>query len=811
MDALVKDLRYAIRGLLRSPGFSAIAIVTLAVGTGANATVFSFVNALLLRPAPVVSDATELVSVFTSDFSSGPYGATSYPDFVSLARDTTAFSGLAAYDDAGVSVVTSGEMAERVRVSRVSGQFFTLLGLAPVRGRLLGEADAEAGASAVAVISHHLWLRAYGARDDTVGSTVRLADIPLVIVGVAPAGFESLDLGRTYEVWVPIPPAAANPETRGSRGFSVVGRLRAAVTLQQAQAQATALAAQLAREHPTTNRGTLQHPEDPRPIYVRWHTRLHPTFRGEIQTLASVLMMTVGLVLLIACANVAALLLSRATARGREMAVRVALGAGTRQLTRQLLVESFVLAAVGGGFGLLFALWTADALPAFFPPDQARMLGARIDASVVLFTVLIASVSSIVFGLAPALHAVRPPAAVALRTGGAGTGELRAGTRLRRLLVAAQVALAFVLLASASLLTRSVSGALAGDLGFTTRSAVLVSVEVPRSMEGGEAAAYFERLLGRIRGVPGVNAATLTRALPLSGSPRRGFRPEGYEARPGEARELPINVVEAAYFHTLGIPLLEGRSFNAHDGPQDTPVAIVNDVLARRYFGGKAVGRTIRDSFDRDLQIVGVVAAGPPRDPHADAEPMVYYPLTQEPASRLTLVARAAHDPGSLVEVVRRQALEADRRVPVFRAGTLEGLLLEALTTDRLIATLVKTSAGIGLLLALIGVYGVIAFAVARRTREIGVRMALGATRRNVLRLVLAEGIAVTLAGIALGGLGALVAARGLAALLPGVGAADPVTFVLVPGVVLASALLAAWIPARRALALEPSVVLRQD
>jgi hypothetical protein len=282
MDSLVKDLRYALRGLLRSPGFSAIAIFTLAVGTGANAAVFSFVNALLLRPAPVVSNAGELVSVFTSDFSSGPYGTTSYPDFVSLARDTAAFEVLAAYDDAGVSVITSGELAERVRVSRVSGRFFTALGLAPARGRLLDEAEAAPGAPAAAVISHDFWQRAYGARDDAIGSTVRLADVPLVIVGVAPAGFHSLDLGRAFDVWIPIPARAADPAARGSRHLNVVGRLRDRVTLAQADAQVTALAAQLAHDHPETNRGTLQHPERPRPFHVRWHTRLHPSFRGEV-------------------------------------------------------------------------------------------------------------------------------------------------------------------------------------------------------------------------------------------------------------------------------------------------------------------------------------------------------------------------------------------------------------------------------------------------------------------------------------------------------------------------------------------------
>jgi putative ABC transport system permease protein len=811
VDSAIQDLRYAVRGLLRSPGFTAIAVLTLALGTGANAAVFSFVNALLLQPPSAVSHPGELVSVFTSDFSSGPYGQTSYPDFVSLARDTDAFASLAAYEDVGRAVITAGDIAEMVRVSRVSGQYFHTLGLAPAHGRLLAHADMTLGPSTVAVISHRLWLSAFGGNPDHIGRTARLAGVPLVIAGVAPRGFESLRLGQSHDVWVPISPSDEDPLPRDRRGLEVIGRLRSGVTLDQAQAQVSALAAELARAHPETNRGTLQDPDAPRPMVVRWHTRLHPSFRGEVGALSVVLMATVGLVLLIACGNVAALLLSRATARAREMAVRLALGAGTRRLMRQLLVESLVLAALGGAFGLLFALWTVDVLPSFFPPDQARLLAARVDMRVAAFTALVAGLSSLAFGLAPALQAVRPSAASALRADDSRAGDSRVGTRLRRLLVAAQIALAFVLMVSASLLTRSLSGVLAADLGFATRSAALASIELPPSMAAAEAAAYFDRLLARIRRLPGVEAATLTRVLPLSGSPRRGFQPEGYVPRPGEGRELPINIVDPAYFQTLGIPLLQGRLFEAQDGPRSARVAIVNEPLAERYFGGRAVGRTIRDSWDRDLQIVGVVGAGPPRSPLAAAQPMVYYPLAQEASPRLTLVARTSGDPRALIASIRREAAAVDPRVPVFRPGTLEGLLDEALTTDRLMSALVNASALMALLLALIGVYGVIAYGVGRRTREIGVRMALGAARGDLLRLVLGEGAGVTLAGIAIGGVAAAAAARGLEALLPGVKGSDPIAFAVVPLALLAAALLAAWIPARRALALEPSLVLRQD
>jgi predicted permease len=810
MANVLKDLRYAVRGLARMPGFTAVALLTIAIGTGANTTVFSFVNALLLRPANGVPDASRLASVYTSDFSSGPYGQTSFPDFLSIEQEVTAFESLAAYADTGVSVLKTADTVERVRTARASARFFNTLGLEAAAGRLLSPTDAAANAPATAVIGHDLWRRAFGSASGIIGASVEIAGVPATIVGVAPAGFDGLDLGRAYDVWLP-QPSSAEEASRGSRAFNVIGRLRPNVSIEQADAQVTALAARLARAYPDTNRGTLQQPDQARPMHVVPHTRLQPGFRGEVTMFSGVMLAAVMLVLLIACANVSALLLSRATSRARDIAVRLALGAGRRRLVRQFLIESVLLGCAGGALGLLFALWTADVLPAFFPPEQARQLAVQVDIRVVGFTVFVALLSSLVFGLAPALHATRAGVTAALRGDAARSGDLRSGVRLRRALVASQIALACVLLSSAAVLVQSLSRALAADAGFETRDAVIGSLETPDPFTAAQTETYVTRLLETIEGVPGVESATLTLALPFSGGARRGFDLEGYQRREGEGRELNFNVVTPEYFRTLGIPLIGGRVFSRHDTAGSERVAIVNQPLARRYFGGAALGRELRDSRGTTLRIVGVVGPGAPRDVHLPAEPTVYYPFAQEPRPRMALIARTSGDASALRDLIRRQALAVDARVPVFRVMTLESLLSEALTTNRVVASLVAASAGMAVFLALIGVYGVMAFGVARRAREIGVRMALGATARDVILLVVGEGLAVTLGGVLAGGIAAMFATRALQASVAGVGSADLATYVTVPIVLAVTAILAAVVPAWRALALEPSLVLRTD
>jgi predicted permease len=808
MDSLLQDLRYAVRGFAKSPGFTALALLTLGLGTGANIAVFSFVNALLLRPAAGVVDPSSLVAVYTSDFSSGPYGTSSYPDYMSLKSEVDALEKLAAYRQGTAGLLKHGDAVERVRVMPVTSEFFQTLGLLPHHGRLLEPADYEGDAPRVAVIGADLWRRAFGSDPAVIGSTVAMNGQPLTIVGITPQEFTGLDLGTVFEVWIPLDGRGPSDIDRGSRSVSIVGRLRTGSGVDQADAQVRAVADRLGRAYPESNLGTLKSPDQPRPMLVRRHTRMHPDFReGEEGMISLIVLGAVLLVLLITCANVANLLLSRATSRGREMAIRLALGAGRQRLVRLMLTESLMLGTAGAALGVLTALWLSDALPSFFPAEQARQLDASIDLRVLGYALLIAILTSILFGLAPALQAMRTSAPSVLRGDAGRISDGRSGARARALLVAAQVALTMVLLVSAGLLVRSLTNALTADLGFATRNAVVAFIEQPADRSEARGRVYYDELLRQVRALPGITAATLTRALPLSSSGRRGFRIDGYEPRPGEDREFPINSVEPHYFEAMQIPIVAGRGFEPRDNATSARVAVVNELFARRFFGGRAVGRQITDSGDRRLTIVGVVRSVKFR---TDV-PFVYYPLAQMHTPRVALVARADGDALALADTVRRAVLEIDRDATIYRVGTLEAHLAETMAGDRLTATLVAWCAGLALVLALVGIYGVVSYAVGRRTREIGVRVALGAGPVQIVRLVLEEGIRVLALGITVGIAAALAAARLLESLLFGVSSSDTPTFALVAGALGLVAMMAAALPARRALTVNPVSVLRQD
>jgi predicted permease len=471
-----------------------------------------------------------------------------------------------------------------------------------------------------------------------------------------------------------------------------------------------------------------------------------------------------------------------------------------------------LLGLAGAAAGLLVALWTSDALPSFFPPEQAQMLDAGVDARVMAFCLLLSGAASLVFGLAPVLQALRPSAATALRQNTERSGESRLGARLRRGFVVVQVALAFVLLVAAGLLVRSLLNAVGADLGFGARRAVVASVEIPtHEMTPEVGDAYYREALARVRGLPGVEAAALGRTLPLSRASRRGFRVEGYQPRPGEDMELPINIVGPGFFEALRLPLLGGRDFDDRDTPSSTSVVIVNEVVATRYFGGNAVGQRIRDSRGTVLEIVGVVRAGVYLSVQEPPAPMVYYPLSQSYSPSMTLVARTAIDPAAVAESVRRELRRAHPGVAVFRITTLEVRLGEALAGDRLTASLVSVCGLLALALAMVGVYGVVAYSVVLRTREICVRVALGARPWHVVRLVLADGLGLTLAGAALGAAAAPAVARLLGSLLYLVSPTDPRTFAVVPLTLAAVTILAVGLPVGRALRVDPMAVLRQE
>jgi predicted permease len=812
MDSFLQDVRYAIRMLIKSRGVTVVALLTIGVGTGVNATAFGFVSALMLRPAPGVIDPRSLVAIYTSDYSSGPYGSSSYPDYLSLQSGTSAFAQIAAQQD-GTGVARIAEKVERVPVSAVTGEYFELLGVQPTIGRLLTTADTRPDAPPVAVLGHGLWRRSLDRNPAVLGMPLNVNGRTYSIVGVTAEGFDGLDLGQPVDVWTPLVPPAASPDARGNRTCSLIARLQPKATLAEAQAQLSGIANALGRDFPESNLGTLQAPAEPRAMTALRHTRLPPEFRPMVAAIGVVLMAAVTLVLVIACANIAGLLVSRAISRDREMAIRLALGAGRSRLVRQLLTESLLLGIGGGTCGLLFALWTSDVLPSFFPAEQAQILGTSVDARTVAFVAALSIASSLLFGLAPALHASRSATAASLGGGTTRSSDSRGGTRLRRALVGAQIAAAVVLLVSSALLVQSLVNMLAADLGFGTRDGVVASVEVPPAVPETQGLVYYSSVLERVRSMSGVQAAGLVQTLPLSRGSRRGFRIEGYQAKPGEDMELVVNVVSDGYFETMQIPLREGRSFDSRDRTGGAPVVIVNDLLAKRFFDGDAVGRRLTDSMNRTMEIVGVVQSHKYISVQEPPVPVVYYPLAQEYRRVASLVARTDRAPAAMVDPMRREISQVNRVVPVYRATTLSSRLNEATASDRLTASLVGVCGGMALLLATIGVYGVVAYAVVRRTREIGIRLALGARPSDVVRLVLSEGLGVTTVGVALGLGASALAARALTSLTPlyGVTTFDPLTYATVPALLVCVAVLAAWPPARRALRVDPNVVLRQE
>jgi predicted permease len=811
METLFQDLRYAVRTLIRTPGWTSMAIVTLALGTGANAAVFSFVDALLFKGAPGVHPQRPLVAVYTSDFSSGPWGGSSYPDYLSFKSDTTAFATLTALDDSTTATLRFGDDLQRVRVARVTSEYFEALGVKPSNGRPLTAADAQPSAPPAAVIGDGLWRRAFGSEPGTIGTTIMLNGGAFTIVGIAPPRFSGIDAGRPIEIWTALIPAA--DVSRQSRGLRILGQLRDGVSMTEARAQLATLAGRLAREYPDSNLGTLDRPKEPRPFTVIPATRIVPQQRAEVAMVAGVLMGGVGLVLLLACANVASLFLSRTTTRAREIAVRRALGASGGRLLRQLLTETAVLAFTSTALAMIFAAWTADMLPSFFPAEQAAALDVSPGLRVAAFALALSALSALLVGILPALRAIRPPLAASLR-GAAGDITERTASRSRTVLVVAQVAIACVLLVTAALLVQSVSNQLHADYGFSARQALLATVDVPGTLGEEQGRLFYGQARAGVAALPGVEDVAWGRTLPLAGGSRRGFQPDGYVAREGEDLELNYNIVSPEYFKTLGVSLIAGRGFAGADkGTRDeaAQVVVVNDILAKRFFHGDAVGRRLTDSGGTALQIVGVVRSGRARTVTGDAPPLVYYPLGQAYSPRMSLIVRAGRAPERLAEGVRREVRAASGEVPVFRIITLQAQVEEALSAERLSASLVSACGVLSALLAIVGLYGAVAYLVTRRTREIGVRVALGAQPHHVVALVVRHGLGLAIAGIGIGLLGAAGFASLLRSMLYGVSPTSPLTHLAVAMTLTIVATVAAYVPARRAVRIDPARALMHD
>ena len=793
MDHLIQDLRYGTRTLLKSPGFTAVAVLTLALGIGANTAIFSVVDTLLLRPLPL-KDPGRLVLV--RDTQPGVDNApASYPEYLDWKERSKTFEALGAFFNTTFSLTGKGE-PEELPALRISAGLFPMLGLFPAQGRGFRPEEEKPGAERVALISHALWQRRFDASPSVLGTPIALAGEPYTVVGVMPPG---IAFGRHPDVYIPL----RLDEKRAPRGLhfmTVLGRLRSGPDLTRARAEVESMAARL-RAEAVTRHGIVITP-------------LQEQMVGDTRPALLVLFGAVGLVLLIACANVANLLLARAASRQKEIAIRRAVGASRSRLIRQLLTESLVLSLVGGGLGLLLAWWGVDLLVSA-GARLPRIEEIRIDGTVLAFTAGVALLTGLLFGLAPALQASSADFHESLKEGGRQTGLGSGRQRLRSLLVVSEVALSLVLLIGAGLLIRSFVSVLDNDMGFDPSRVLALDLSLPLSSYGEpeKQAAFFKELLARVNRLPGVKGAAVVSHLPLGGNnTNSGLLIEG---RTWPRDELPLaddRLVSADYFRVLGIHLVRGRTFTPRDVESSLHVAVINESLARRFFSHTdPIGKRIDMQWKTSgwQEIVGVVGDIKHDGLDLPSEPAVYVPYLQTPDSGMTLVVRATGDPLGLVGAVRAQVYGVDRNQPVSRVRTMEELVAESVGPRRLSMSLLSGFASLALFLAAVGIYGVMSTSVAQRTHEIGVRMALGARRSDVMRLVVGQGAKLTLAGLGLGLAAALPLTRLLSVLLFGVSATDPLTFCGVSFLLTAVALLACYLPARRASRVDPMAAIR--
>ncbi|HET9985917.1 MAG TPA: ABC transporter permease [Longimicrobiales bacterium] len=820
MESLFREVRFALRALVKRPGFTAVAVLTLGLGLGANLSIFSLVDAVLLRPPAAVRAPERLVSVWTSDFSGPRYGASSYPDYEAIAAATDAFAGVAASSPRPLSLAGAAS-SERIFGEMVSGNYFDVLGVRPALGRFfLPEEAGAAGGHPVVVLGWGLWQRAFGGARDVIGRTVRLSGVPLTVVGVAPPGFRGSVRGLALEVWVPFSADRTlldfGPDERGNRGLFVTARMRPGVTVAEAQARLDLLARQLHSAYPQEWTDVKSQPRVLTAVPERL-SRVPPMARGPVVGFMALLMAVVGIVLLIACANVANLLLARATGRQREVAIRLALGATRRRLVRQLLVESLLLALGGGALGVLIARWTTALLAGFHPPiDIPLALDLRVDGAVLGFGLLLAVATAVAFGLAPALRATRPDLVPALKDEGPTVRAAGRRFGLRNLLVVGQVAGSLVLLVAGSLFLRTLRQATHIDAGFDPENLLLVAFDLSTERyDAARAADFYDRLEERVGALPGVRAVSLAERVPLGlNFARRGLVIEGYEKQPGEDMEQAFNVVGANYFRTMGTRLVRGRAIDARDREGAPLAVVVNESFARRFWpGADPLGKRIgwEGPEGRMAEVVGVARDGKYRSLAEEPRPYFYIAAAQAGLRDLTLHARTAGDPRALVPAVRAAVRELAPGLPIANLTTLREQVAVSLLPQRLAAAVLGVLGALALLLAVVGLHGVVAYAVSLRTRELGIRVALGARPADIRRMVVLDGMRLFTIGAALGLGLALATSRLLRGFLLGGDGADPVAFLVPPLLLAAVALLAAYLPARRATRVDPVEALRSQ
>jgi len=814
MVGFFEDLRYGVRGLVRNRGFAAVAVASLALGIGANTTIFTLINAVLLRPLPV-RDPSGLAAVQTVDPRIPGYLPCSYPNYKDYRDRNTVFSSLVIYSAVILALTDSGD-PRMLWGQMVSGNYFTALGVNPVVGRgFLPEEDANPGAHAVAVVSYGFWDRELGRDPQVTGRSINLNGRPFRVIGVAPPGFQGLSKLAAADVWVPMmmyeqvlhTPAWFN--MRRASIFSVLGRLKRGVSLQQAETQMQILAQELEREYPKDNQGRRVRLASPAETAIAARTKDGMSKAGTVALIIS------GLVLLIACANVANLLLARAAGRSREIRVRVALGASRWRLVRQLLTESVMLAIIGGALGLLLARWARDLLWSMRPPLFAHaFVRLDLDGRVLGYALAVSVLTGIFFGLVPALGATRSDLATNLQDRARQPASARGRWNPRSLLVMGQVAFSLIALVGAALFVRSLRNANRIDLGFDAEHLGLVAFNLAQQhYSEARALDFYQRALERAAAVPGVSAASLSRDVPFQVAQTRTVLLQGQESTAsGQGRITLSSAVWPGYFEAVRIPILRGRGFSLLDTKTAARVAVVNEAAAAYFWPGEnAVGKVVQLVGENvPVEIVGVARNANYQTIGEKPQAMLYLSIMQYHFPFATLYIRSAGNVNAAVAVVRRQVQAMDRNL-VLQSETLAATIRESLWAQRLLAGLLAVFGSLALLLATIGIYGVVAYSVHQRVREIGVRMALGATPVKVQRMLLGEGLYWVGVG-AVAGIGiALAASSAVKGLLSATSPRDVGTFVLVPALLGLVAMLACWIPARRSTRIDPSAALRDE
>ena len=810
MRSLWEDVAHALRLFVKSPGFTAVAVLTIALGIGANSTIFSWINSTMLNPIPGMKGSGEVVSLSLGGTSFDPRPF-SYPDYLDLRYRNKSFSGLIAADLRSLNL-TGNKAPQRVWSTMCSANYFDVLGVRPVLGRgFLPAEDTKAGSSPVAVISYRLWQTRYGGNPNIIGQTISLNKLPFTVIGVTPPVFQGTQTGLRTDLWVPLLGGEQLISTRNlieqrdAMWLMVLGRLRPDVTAPQGQAELNTVMQQLVTQYPEAHQG-------------RNDVKAFPLWRapyganGYLYLLLPTLMAISGVVLLLACANVANLLLVRSVARRREMAVRMAIGASRWRLVRQLLIESLVLSLAGGALAMLITTWSAGTFGSFIPPTSIPIfMDVHVDRVVLLVTLIVSVMTGVIFGILPALRSsnLAPVAVLKEDTGSAAGGRNKA--RLSSALVVVQMALSLLLLVCAGLFIRSFENAQRADMGFNPDHVLLATVDLFSAGYTKEQGIEFDRqLLAKLNALPGVQSVSISSWVPLGFELSSSItQPEGYVPRPHESMDVPNANVGPDYLRTMQIPVVEGREFTSEDKEGSQPVAVVNQEFVRRYWPGQdAIGKKL-NADGLNFTVIGVARNSDYNNLHEAREPFFFVPIYQDYARGPIFHVRVAGDPLAYTGALEKAVHQLNADMPVLDEARLATRVQVASTGSRIAGTFVGAFGLLALVLAAVGIYGVIAYTTRERTREIGIRLALGAQRHDVLRLVLVQGLQMTLAGLALGCVLALVSTRFLQSTLFGVTATDAVTYMTVAILLAVVAMAACWIPAWRAMRVDPMVALR--